>query len=118
MSNFEHQIESNGYLHGVNPLEGGNPFLSTPTLKWYVHFMEAFEKAEKEWNEKVKADSSLQYLDGTYIYSMILGMEGSPVAIIASVDDAVQVFEITQMERVEEKSATPWSDAAEAGALG
>jgi len=100
VSNYEHTIESGGYEYNVRPLQGMGG-ISTTALAFYVHFAKAYEEAITTWEEKIK-DEGIKYADGYYPYSMVLGVVGIPCALIGSVDDIVQVFEITTSKKVEE----------------
>jgi hypothetical protein len=101
VTNAQHTIENDGYEYTAKPLQQYHG-LYYPHAVFYAHFMAAFTKAQKEWEEKVAADPSLEYADSCYLYSMTLGMAGMPAALIMNVDDSVQTFLYEGMERIEE----------------
>jgi hypothetical protein len=106
MTNLKHTIESDGYVYEVNPLDRTvavpPTYLDVNTLRLYLHFAQAFKKATKEW-EEIEKTEGMTHLNA-YLYSMVIGMDGMPVALIANVDDIEQVFEIAQLGKIEEES--------------
>lgn len=96
----KHQIESGGYLYEVDPLKDTQLGLSTAVLSFYAHFTKAFEDAGNSWEQKVK-DEDLQYAEDLWPHSMVLAVEGVPCALVTSVDDIVQVYEIRQVRKIE-----------------
>lgn len=102
MSNLKTTIESDNYLYEVDPLcAPSTEYMDANMLKCYLHFVEAFKKADREWQEKEKTDPDLQYYSA-YLHSMFIAMDGMPVAMVTTVDDVVQVFNVRQGDRIEE----------------
>jgi hypothetical protein len=101
VTDAQHTVENDGYEYSVQPLQGVGG-LTAAHAKFYAHFMEAFEDAQKAWEAKVVADDRLKHYDSCYLYSMVLGMDGMPAALIMNVDDIVQSFTFSTMEKIEE----------------
>jgi hypothetical protein len=101
VSDAQHVVENDGYEYTVQPLQGVSGVSLTQTA-FYEHFMRAFETAQKEWEAKVKADPAIKYGDSWYLYSMVLGVDGMPAALVMNVDDIVQTFPFGVPEKVEE----------------
>lgn len=102
MSDLNHTIESGGYVYHVAPTQPpGEGYLDINLLKCYLHFAEAFKRADDEWQAKENNDLSLRNYDA-YLYSMTIAMAGVPIALIANVEDTVQVFGIPMGTKIEE----------------
>lgn len=102
MSNAQHTVENNGYIYEVKPLERDHPeSVNLVQARFYAHFMQAFGTAQKEWEEQVKEDPLLSYGDSWYLYSMVLGVDGVPAAMVMNVDGIVQTFPFSSGEKIE-----------------
>lgn len=105
MSNADHIIEDDGWLYNFTPLrnrtESMSHSISRDQAAFFDHFLEAFEKAQESWEEKVKSTPALKYADSYHLYSMVLGIDGTPGYLVMNVDDIPQVFMLTSQERIE-----------------
>lgn len=105
MTDAQHTVENDGYIYKIQPLtgEGG---ITLPQALFYAHFMQAFEDAQEAWFEKTQQNEALKHYDSCYLYSMVLGMDGMPAALVMNVDDTVQTFLFKSMgEKTKEDPA-------------
>lgn len=102
MSNLKHTIHDSGYAYEVDPLTGVQHGLNASYLSALAHFTQAFEAAQKSWEKKV-SDEGLAYGNDFHLYSLVIGIDGTPCALVANVDDMAQAYFIDQTGKIPEE---------------